>query len=173
MDTERRFAGFKKESPDPRIREIPEGGFCMSAFLIIAKRGNPHQVLMGHLNREAQWDHIGALFPEMVERCSKGWMLPSSQLIFGESPQQAAQRILKEQLGLQNLKLEESGVFSEVYGPLNHWDVEFLFSGETDHAPTHSAWKELEFVDLTKTTKDQMTRFHEDILDHVGKWKAL
>jgi len=127
---------------------------------------------MGRVNREAQWDHLGALYPEMVDRHSKGWMLPSSQLIFGESPHDAARRILLEQLGLTDQKLENPRVFSEVYGPSNHWDLEFLFLGERDRAPTHAAWKELKFVDLTNTKKDEIARFHEDILAHVGKWKA-
>jgi ADP-ribose pyrophosphatase YjhB (NUDIX family) len=99
-------------------------------------------------------------------------MLPSSQLIFGESPHEAAQRILLEQLGLTDQKLESPRVFSEVYGPANHWDLEFLFLGDRDRAPTHPAWKELKFVDLTNTRKDEIARSHEDILAHVGKWKA-
>ena len=172
MPTERRFTGFKKDAPLPRIKEIPDGGFCISVFVIISKKQSPNQVLMGRLNREAQWDHLGALYPEMVDRHSKGWMLPSSQLIFGESPHDAARRILLEQLGLTDQKLENPRVFSEVYGPSNHWDLEFLFLGERDRAPTHAAWKELKFVDLTNTKKDEIARFHEDILAHVGKWKA-
>lgn len=172
MPTERRFTGFKKDAPLPRIKEIPDGGFCISVFVIISKKQSPNQVLMGRLNREAQWDHLGALYPEMVDRHSKGWMLPSSQLIFGESPHDAARRILLEQLGLTDQKLENPRVFSEVYGPSNHWDLEFLFLGERDRAPTHPAWKELKFVDLTNTKKDEIARFHEDILAHVGKWKA-
>jgi ADP-ribose pyrophosphatase YjhB (NUDIX family) len=172
MPTVRRFTGFKKDAPLPRIKDIPDGGFCISAFVIISKTGNPHQVLMGRLNREAQWDHLGALYTEMVERHSKGWMLPSSQLIFGESPHEAAQRILLEQLGLNDQKLEEPRVFSEVYGPRGHWDLEFLFLGERECPPTHPAWRELKFVDLASTKKEDIARSHEDILAHVGKWKT-
>ncbi len=170
MVTNRRFAHFRRDAPLPRMREIPEGGFCISTFLIISRRAHPHEVLMGRINKTASWDHIGALDPERVERHSNRWMLPSSALMLGESPQQAAQRILKEQLGLDEQNLEGPFVFSEVYGPLNHWDLEFLFVGERTEAPSSDAWKVLEFVDLDKTRRGDFARKHEDILAHVGKW---
>ena len=173
MVTSRRFAHFGRDAVLPRMREIPEGGFCISAFLIVSKTGNPYQVLMGHISKKVPWDHIGALDPGRVERHSKGWMLPSSALILGESPKQAAERILKEQLSLALEPLEGPLVFSEVYGAMNHWDLEFLFLGQRDNAPSNEAWSELKFVDLTKTRKEDIARGHEDILAHVQKWKPI
>lgn len=172
MVTDRRFAHFKKNVVPPRMNEIPEGGLCISTFVIISKTGNPQHVLMGRINKKAPWDHIGALDPERVERHSKGWMLPSSALLLGESPQEAAQRILEEQLGLIDQRLEGPLVFSEAYGPASHWDLEFLFLGERDKAPSHEVWSELKFVDLTKALKEEIARSHEDILAHVQKWKV-
>lgn len=171
MATSRQFAHFKRDVAPPRMKVIPEGGFCISTFVILSKIGSPQLVLMGHINKKAPWDHIGALDPERVERHSKGWMLPSSALILGESPQQAAERILKEQLGLTGQPLDDPLVFSEVYGPMNHWDLEFLYLGQRRDAPSSAAWSELGFVDLTKTRKEDMARGHEDILTHVHKWK--
>ncbi len=55
---------------------------------------------------------------------------------------------------------------------MNHWDLEFLFLGQRDNAPSNEAWSELKFIDLTKTGKEDMARGHEDILAHVGKWKT-
>jgi len=169
MATGRRFTHFKRDAPLPRMREIPEGGFCISTFLIISKTGSPPQVLMGRINKKAPWDHIGALDQERVERHSAGWMLPSSALMLGESPQQAAERILQEQLGLGEQTLEGPLVFSEVYEPLNHWDLEFLFLGQRADAPSNDAWRVLEFVDLTKIRKEDVARGHEDILANVRK----
>ncbi|MGP8068715.1 MAG: hypothetical protein ACLP5V_02360 [Candidatus Bathyarchaeia archaeon] len=60
-------------------------------------------------------------------------------LIFGESPQDAAVRILREQLGVEEQHLEAPQVFSEVYGALNHWDLEFVFLGERNDVPNHEA----------------------------------
>jgi ADP-ribose pyrophosphatase YjhB (NUDIX family) len=170
MTTNRKFAHFKRNVVAPRIKEIPKGGFCISTFLVISKRGHPNQVLMGHLNKNAPWDHIGALDSERVERHSKGWMLPCSGFIFGESPIEAAKRILKEQLGLGSQNLEGPRIFSEIYGDEDHWDLEFLFLGERENVPSHDAWLELKFVDLSQTRREEIARLHEDVLSHVGKW---
>ena len=172
MVTERRFAHFKRNVAPPRLSEVPEGGFCISTFLIISETGSPLHVLMGRLNRNAAWDHIGGLDPERVTRHSNGWMLPSSGLLLGESPHEAAQRILKEQLTITDQPLEGPLVFSEAYGTPTHWDLEFLFLGERREAPKNDAWSELKFVDLSKTGKEEIARFHEDILAHVQKWTA-
>src|SRR6266508_4519593 len=105
MTTDRRFSRFSK-SPDTAAfstTEIPEGGVCLSAFLIVAQAGQPSRILMGHMNPEAPWDHIGALDPKRVEVHSRGWMLPSSHLIFLESPEDAARRLAREQLDLPDL----------------------------------------------------------------------
>ena len=152
--------------------EIPEGGFCLSAFIVISKIGSPKQILMGRLNKDAPWDHIGALDPDRVERHSKGWMPPSSHLILGEGPNEAAERMLKEQLGLAHQAINGPLLFSEVYGPKNHWNLEFIFLGERDEAPLHQAWRELKFIDLTTTRKEEIARSHEDILAHVHKWES-
>lgn len=172
MVTNRRFAHFQRNVASPRLNEIPEGGFCISSFVIISETGSPYHVLMGRLNKNAPWDHVGALDTERIERLSKGWMLPSSGLLFGESPQDAAQRILKEQLGISDQTLQGPLVFSETYGHRNHWDLEFLFLGERGKVPKHEVWSELQFVDLTKTTKEEIARSHEDILARVNKWKT-
>lgn len=172
MATSRRFAHFRRDVVSPRMSEIPEGGFCISAFLIISKAKSPKQVLAGRINKKAPWDHIGALDPERVEGHSKGWMLPSSALMLGESPKEAAERILKEQLGVADQPLEGSFVFSEVYGPRRHWDLEFIFQGERAKTPANEAWSELTFIDLSKTRREDIVRGHEDILAHVGKRMA-
>lgn len=154
------------------MSEIPEGGVCISAFVILSKHSNPHMVLMGRINKNAPWDHLGALDPGRMERHSKGWMLPSSHLMLGEDPRRAAMRILREQLGLIDQRVEGPMVFSEMYGSLNHWDLEFVFRGERSEAPVHEVWDELKFVDLTRIKKEEIARSHEDILAHVGKWNV-
>jgi hypothetical protein len=78
---------------------------------------------------------------------------------------------LKEQLGLNDQKVEGPRIFSEVYGDKEHWDIEFLFLGERSDPPSHNAWTELKFVDLPKTRREDIARLHEDVLAHVGKWR--
>lgn len=155
-----------------QTREIPEGGMCLSTFLVLNATGHEERVLMGRLDPAQPWDHIGALDRERAQANSNGWMLPSSHLLIGESPTAAAERILKEQLGLPSGSQSLSGplVFSEVYGPKNHWDLEFVFLGARDQIAQHPVWTELRFVDVNETPRDQFARYHEDILAHVGRW---
>src|SRR5438445_12069768 len=119
MTTDRRFSRFSKSRDTAAfsITEIPVGGVCLSAFLIVTEAGDPKKVLMGHMNPAAPWDHIGALDPSRVEVHSRGWMLPSSHLIFQESPGEAPRRIAREQLALPGLALSESKVVSAADTP--------------------------------------------------------
>src|SRR5207245_4789817 len=158
MTTDRRFSRFSKSPATAAfsVTEIPDEGVCLSAFLIVTEAHDPKRVLMGHMNPKAPWDHIGALDPSRVQEHSRCWMLPSSHLIFRESPDEAARRIAREQLELPDLALSGPNVVSEVYTPrrfpgtAHHWDIEFLFRGQlaaTD--ATHpSSRTELAFLDL-------------------------
>src|SRR5437879_12198469 len=169
MATERKFSRFNPVARAMTTHEIPESGFCLSAFLVIGESGHPENILMGHLDPAAPWDHVGALDPERAEANSKGWMLPSSHLMIGESPQAAAERILKEQLGLPALPLKGPFVFSEVYGPKNTWDLEFIFVGERDQVGQHPVWRELSFVDVNATPREEIARYHEDRSEERGQ----
>jgi ADP-ribose pyrophosphatase YjhB (NUDIX family) len=131
---------------------------------------------MGHLNPSADWDHIGALDEARVQIHSKGWMLPSSHLIIHESPKDAASRIAREQLNVENLLLSEPKVVSEVYAPerfqnlSGHWDIEFIFFAAVEKTALGkpSAWIELQFIDPSTTVKSEFARSHEDVLQSAG-----
>ena len=176
MTTDRAFCRFNPYRDMPLSTwEVPEGGLCLSSFVVISEQGRADHVLMGHLDPSAPWDHIGALDPNRAQTNSRGWMLPSSHLILRESPQEAARRILREQLGLEHLSLSDATVVSETYPSARkpdvmHWDLEFLFRGElaVDAVPKPAAWKDLRFVDLARTTKQEIARSHEDILASAG-----
>src|SRR5437870_11881426 len=119
MATERKFSRFATSDRSLQTREIPEGGICLSAFLVISEPGHPERILMGHLNPSGSWDHIGALDAERAEMNSKGWMLPSSHLMLGESPHGAAELILNEQIGVPAQSLTGPDVFADVYWAKN------------------------------------------------------
>jgi hypothetical protein len=103
-------------------------------------------------------------------------MLPSSHLIFQESPGDAARRIAREQLELPDLPFSEPKVVSEAYTPrrfpdaAKHWDLEFLFRSEIPAAavPHPATWAELAFVDLARTAKSEIARSHEDVIESAG-----
>jgi len=185
MATDRRFARFnpgkstvtgQRDASPVTTRELPQGGMCLSSFVLLTEVGHPNRVLLGHLNPEARWDHIGALDAGRVAVHSKGWMIPSCHLMIKESPLDAARRVVKEQLELGEIHLSEPRVFSEVYTPRgfpelpSHWDLQFVFRGELPGTvvPRATAWRELAMVDTTKTRKSEMARSHEDVLESAG-----
>ena len=182
MTTSRLFCRLSKSSihadtPAFGLTGVPAGGFCLSTFLVIAEHKLSGSVLMGRLNPEAPWDHIGALDRKRVEMFSKGWMLPSSHLILHESPAAAAERILKEQLEIESLPLSQPKIFSDLRDRedqkgerTQHWDIGFIFTGRLRERdlPRPRAWTELRFVDLNHTQRSQIVRSHEDVLEHAG-----
>lgn len=178
MSTDRIFCRFNRDpgTASFSVTEIPKPGLCLSAFVILTSTRRLCAVLMGRMNPEARWDHLGALDPGRVGVHSRGWMLPSSHLIYEESPQVAARRILSEQLGLDQLEVEGPQVVSEVGTPRRfpglggHWDLEFLFRGTLDETavPTHPAWSRLEFVDTRTTAAAEFARSHEEVLASAG-----
>ena len=180
MATDRRFCRFARPKPEydgnpVYTTEIPEGGMCLSSFLVITE-GESDRVLMGHLDPGEAWDEIGALDRERAEVHSRRWMLPSSHLMLHESPQDAARRILGEQLGLKGLELSGPSVVAEVGTPKRfpnlpgHWDFEFIFRGRAPpgSAPEHPAWRELKFVDLRLAGRDSIARSHDEVLENAG-----
>ena len=180
MTTNRKFAAFANNDREGMgFSEVPKGGFCISSFLIIRDKENPRRVLMGHLDPSENWDHIGALTRNRKEEHSKGWMLPSCHVIYGESPSDAAKRIAVEQLGIASEQVGLSGPrdYSEVYGSKinpdakEHWDLEFLFEGRLGPKKLSEnrskAWKDLDFVDIDSVDKNEIARSHGDILARI------
>ncbi|MDG6940139.1 MAG: NUDIX hydrolase [Nitrososphaerota archaeon] len=174
MATDRKFCRFNADPSAPpfAMRSPPEGGMCISSFVLITERGKPSNVLLGRLDPSARWDHIGALDRERAERNSRGWMIPASHLIVGESPQEAAERVLEEQLEMKGVALSGPRVVSEAYpttpGGPPHWDIQFIFRGEAPEVGKAGAWKELKFVDVPRLPKSEMARRHEDVLESAG-----
>src|SRR5207244_8358932 len=67
MTTDRKFTRFNPVERAVTTSHIPEGGFCLSSFVVISQTGHPERILMGHLNPAAAWDHVGALDQERAE----------------------------------------------------------------------------------------------------------
>ena len=151
------------------MRKVPDGGMCISAFVIVSKRGEPNRVLMGKIDPNAEWDHIGALDGKRAVRVSAGWMLPSSHLILYETPEGAARRIIREQLAIKDMRLTGPLTFVDTSGIENHWDLGFIFLGEREVVPKSDAWRELAFVNPSAVSGD-VVRSQLDVLAYAGKW---
>ena len=179
MSESRRFTRLRSENPshDPGVFTLPADGLCLNVFVIIHPPASPDTVLLGRLNPAADWDHLGALGPERLARIGERWVLPSSQLLFFESPSEGANRIVLEQLEARPIPLRGPDVFSEAYARSPgeraadpHWDIHFVFRGEwTGRGALHSsAFRELTFVKPRNLAAKEFGRAHDDVLALEG-----
>ncbi|HEY6238259.1 MAG TPA: NUDIX hydrolase, partial [Thermoplasmata archaeon] len=150
MPTDRRFCRFnpRPEGNPTGMSRIPENGFCLNVFLVIRRAGSSDRVLLGRIDPAAPWDHLGGLDADRVAAHSGGWMLPASQLLYGESPEDAVARLDRELLGGLDVSWSPPTVLSEWYRPRRrpeageHWDLGFVFRGEAPDAsaPKSGPW---------------------------------
>lgn len=176
-ESSRRFTRFSPTGlPADGYSPMPKDGLCLSSFVLVAPRGRPQEVLVGRIDPSADWGTIGGLDPGRVRSIGDRWMLPSSQLVFFESPHDAARRILREQLGTSAISPGEPRVVSETYQSrrhpeqTQHWDLHFIYRSEWPETspPHHPAWRELTFLDPATTPRAKFARSHEDILELAG-----
>lgn len=181
MDTAspRRFARYRPTEGELAGRHfwsVPRAGLCLSTFLLIGDPKNPNVVLLGRPAATAPWTEIGSLEPGPLEALQDRWVLPAGHLVEFEAPRSAADRIAREQLGLDRLEMRGPEVFSEAYSSRidpeggNHWDFHFLFRGDWPrarelHAP---AFKELRMIDVRLVGAAHLGRGHGDILMLAG-----
>ena len=176
--TDRRFARIRRGPIPPGIGsvEAPDNGMCLSAFLVIEPPHRDGWVLLGKLNTKAPWWEIGALDPDRLASLGQLWMLPSSQLMLFESPDEAARRVLREQLDTHGLELRGPQVFSDPSprpggpGVDPHWDMHFVYRGrwKSDQPPKASPWTSLEFVEVARLARGEIARFQGDVLELIG-----
>jgi hypothetical protein len=174
--TSRRFCRFTRGSDPFSLHEIPESGFCLSTFLLVRPANDRGRILVGRLDPNAPWDHLGGLSSERVEAHRHGWHLPSSQLLLRESPDESAARILDEQLTGFPVELEPPVIDSEVYTPRrwpdapNHWDLRFVYLGTARRTtlPPLGPWSRLEWLELRSAHLTDFARSHEDVLLRAG-----
>ncbi|HEV2316809.1 MAG TPA: hypothetical protein VGV89_04460 [Thermoplasmata archaeon] len=157
------------EGYESSIHEVPRGGFCLSVFLLLNARDRPSRILIGRPNPGANWERLAGYRRAGVS--DEEWLLPASILRFAESPDDAAQRIIDEQLAGIQILLSGPQVESEVYSPRgrvewkNHWDLRFLYTGALAAAPpTGSVWAELALLDPTAPGSKMLGRGQGDIL---------
>lgn len=150
---------------------------CLSAYLVLRPPHAPHEVLLGRMDPAGPWFEVAAVDPPRAKGIGDRWVLPATQLLLGEAPDQAARRLGRELLGRDDLSLGSARVFSEAYLRGNgsadpHWDLHFVYLGRWAGAPPDASfgrlWKELRFVDLTSTSASAFGRGHADVLALAG-----
>ncbi len=174
----RQFARLRRGSvPDsPDVWVVPNDGMCLNVFLVLRPPDHPGQVLLGKVDPSAPWNDLSALGPDRIGRLLSRWILPASQLLLFESPDEGARRVAREQLGMELPELSAPHVFSEAYsrpgmeGKDPHWDLHFVYEipWPKDRPLRASAWKELQLVDVGRTSRKEFGRGHADVLELVG-----
>ena len=174
----RRFARLRPggDLPAPGYEGVPSDGLCLNVFLVFRPADTPGRVLLGKVDPAAPWAEIAALGPDRIARLTDRWLLPASQLLLLESPDEAAIRVAREQLGFDLADLPTPRVFSETYarpgseGKDPHWDLQFVYDlvWPESRPPRASPWKELALVDVARTPRAAFGRGHADVLELVG-----
>lgn len=177
--TSRRFARFRPTEGAVAGRQmwsVPRAGLCLSAFVLIGDPKNPNLVLLGRPAASAPWAEIGTLGPDHLESLQDRWVLPACHLIEFEAPRAAADRVAREQLGIDHLELRGPEVFSESYPSRldpetgTHWDLHFLFRADWPRGRemVSPGFKELRLIDTRLLAAPQLGRGHGDILILAG-----
>ena len=177
--TPRRFARYRPaegEVAGRRMWAAPRAGLCLSVFVLVGDPKNPNLVVLGRPAASAQWTEIGSLEPAHLESLQDRWLLPACHLVEFETPRAGAERVAREQLGLEHLELRGPEVFSESYPSRidpesgTHWDLDFLFRADwpRDRELHSPAFKELRLIDTRLVTAPHLGRGHGDILILAG-----
>lgn len=177
MTEDRKFARFRAASNlDRLVYTVPPDGLCLSTFLLLRPGNHPDRVLVGRLNPSASWGEIGAVDARRAALWSEGWMLPSSQLVFYETPDESARRIAREQLGMElpplpaPLLMSDAEQRSGAPEGEKHWDIGFIYrlDGLPEQPPRHPAWTELRYIDVAQTPSRAFVRSQQDVLRLAG-----
>ena len=163
---------------------VPPGGVCLSSFVVL-RQGN--EILVGKMTKPDVWVKrffVGQKFAPMYASSDK-FLLPARHLAWYESPSEAAEDVIKQQLSLKVPKgrLRMIDVQSHIRGDIKsknqppHWDICFVFeariSREFVRGIKQLPWfKELGFRKLSDLRSSDFTRGHGDVLEAAGLLKA-
>ncbi len=159
-----RFARF---GADKIVFPTPDQGLCVGSFLLIEKGGS---LLFGK-----------AVKPEFA----KGkWLLPASHLKYGEHPDEAVRRIVKEQLSSEAKGIKYRGVWGFSEG---HWDMCFVYDVKLKNEPrpldqadagkypedyfySSQLFSELKYL-RPHQVRNEIGRGHDEVLQAAGVLK--
>src|SRR3972149_8451656 len=169
----RRFAYFGSRAPRLGFSSPPEGGFCLSSFVLVMRR---RSILLEKAAESDEWEHLTGMDEERVRMLAKEgkWLIPSSHLIFGEHPKDAAKRVFEEQLCVKRYSLKFLAVLSGIgetrrYAGRPHLDICFVYSGKLRGTLKRPDWlSELTYVDARRLRPSYFGRDHEGVLEQLG-----
>ena len=152
---------------------VPKGGTCFSSFIITEKEG---RVLAGKMAKPEIWVERFLVGPQFAPKypASGKWLLPASHLKFGESPDECARRIVREQLLVAVGDCRLVGIQSHLSGESTdiedaHWDLCIIYTATIPEPKQVPEWfSELRYVPVKGLKSSDFTRGHGDILEQLG-----
>ncbi|PSN86478.1 hypothetical protein B9Q03_11665 [Candidatus Marsarchaeota G2 archaeon OSP_D] len=95
-----------------------------------------------------------------MEQEFKKWRFPSSYVKIGEHPDDTLTRVMIDQLGMNNFKVERSRLVSYYYPSRRypgemHWDYCFINEVKSSEAPREKPWfKEIRYVHVQELKEE-------------------
>jgi ADP-ribose pyrophosphatase YjhB (NUDIX family) len=166
------FLFLSKTGPPAGFWDVPPGGMCVSAFLLV-RRGS--EILLGKYKDDPRWEAMAGLDESRRRTHGAGWTIPARQLKFGEDPREAAHEIAEEILQVHGMTISEPRAEVDLYEPKQapgklHYDIWFLFDGTPPKAWTltvPSWYAELGWHDPKTLPATEYARGHQDV---VARW---
>lgn len=155
----------------------PKGGTCISVFLVLRGKGG---ILVGKMTRPEIWVErflVGEAFARVYTSSNK-WVLPASHLKYGEKPEDAAVRVLTDQVGTDKTNLSlmqiQSHLSQDPKDPeAAHWDLCFVYGGTIKGRIERPEWfSELRFLRPRELRAEDFTRGHGDVLNELRILRA-
>lgn len=157
----------------------PEGGFCVSAFLLVEDGGKILAGRMdpGHADRwTREWaPNLPYYEGERREALFSGWRLPATYLRTGEPFEAAARRVATDQLALAQTPPDEpsrtvsTSTESRRSSGTEHWDIFTVHRMQANApSPMPDHWADLAFRDPSSLEAEGMVMRHDHVLQEMG-----
>lgn len=165
------MAKFVRYGPAPRYG-MPEAGFCAGSFVLVR---DGRKILAGIPERHRKWreqwqPNINSYRPQDQEAEFQSWRLPAAYLYEGEHPDDAARRVMRDQLRIPLRRVGQPAIYS-FYDPSSwypgrrHYDLCFVYEARgSARRDTPPWWKRLEFVELTFLRKRELGSAMSDLV---------
>ncbi len=169
------MAKFARYGPAPKYG-LPEAGFCLSSFAILQEG---KEVLLGVPKEHARWEeewapNFGVYDPEEREAEFRSWRFPAAYLYEGEHPDETLQRVVRDQLAIEEFGADATDVYSfydssDWFPGKRHYDLCFVYELVATPPDDIPPWfQRLEMVDVSSLRRSDFGSAMGDLALAIG-----